>query len=149
VLEDWIMSFPTSTEDMSLLPGFESYGGGSVEGATVYTHRSPRASVLATVGLLLVLPAAAAVATGVLAAAGAALGLVGTVFAISGLVANRHRHVVGRGNAIIGLVIGALTVAAGVLTVTGVVPWLDADTNQIARLVEWLDANATWARPEL
>jgi hypothetical protein len=142
------MSYSTSTEDITMVPGF-GLSAASTEGATVYTHRSPRASVLATVGLLLVLPAAAAVATGVLAAPGAALGLVGTAFAVAGLVANRHRHIVGRGNAIIGVVVGALSVIAGALAVTGVVPGIDADTNQIARLVEWLDANATWARPEL
>lgn len=142
------MTLLTSTEDYTVVsetvPSSET-----TETATVYTHRAPRSSVLATVGLLLVLPGAVAVATGVLAAAGAALGLLGTAFAVGGLVANRHRHIVGRGNAIIGLVLGIVTVAVGALTVTGVLPWLDQETNQLTRLVEWLDAHAAWARPEL
>jgi hypothetical protein len=138
----------SSTQDISMLPGFE-LSSEVAEGATVYTHRSPRASVLATVSLLLALPGAAAAATGVLAVPGAALGLLGTAFAIAGLVANRHRHILGRGNAIIGLIFGVAAIAVGALTAFGVLPGLDAETNQVSRLVEWLDANAAWARPEL
>ena len=140
------MAPSTSTEELTVVPGFGSSSG--ADAGTVYHHRSPRSSVLATASLLLVLPGAAAVATGVLAAAGAVLGLVGTAFGIAGLVANRHRHIVGRANAIIGLGLGVLTAAIGALTVTDVVPFLDAETNHVSQLVEWLDAHAPWARPE-
>jgi hypothetical protein len=141
------MSLLTSAQDITMVPGFGT--SPSVPEDGVSTHRSPRSSVLATVGVLLALPGALLAATGVLAAAGGVLGVEGTAFAVAGLVANRHRHITGRANAIIALVLGVAAVAAGALTVTGVVPWLDQDTNQIARLVEWLDANAAWARPEI
>ncbi|HEX5994635.1 MAG TPA: hypothetical protein VFY84_05780 [Jiangellales bacterium] len=142
------MSLLTSP-DITTMPSFGTSSSVPLEGGEVSTHRSPRSSVLATVGVLLALPGALLVSTGVLAAAGGVLGLAGTAFAVAGLVANRHRHITGRSSAIIALVLGVAAVAAGALTVTGVVPWLDQDTNQIARLVEWLDANAAWARPEL
>jgi hypothetical protein len=92
-------------------------------------------------------PGVVLAATGLLAAAGAALGVVGALFAAGGLTATRHRHIVGRGNAVIGLIAGLAALVIGVVTVTGVVPGLDAQTNLFDRLVEWLDANATWARP--
>jgi hypothetical protein len=135
----------TPTEDRTSIP--MPSASMTTESAEVSPHRSPRSSALATLSLLFSVPGAVVVASGVLAAAGAALGLVGTLFAIGGLVATRHRHIVGRGNAIVGILLGILAVAAGVLMVTGVVPGLDAQTNLIDRLVEWLDANATWARP--
>ena len=120
---------------------------GTADSPSVFTHRQPRASRLATASLLMALPAVLAAATGVLAAPGAALGALGLLLALAGLNANRHRHIVGRGNALIGLVLGLAAIAIGALAMTGVVPGLNTETNQLGPLVEWLDANAPWARP--
>jgi zinc transporter ZupT len=140
------MALSTSTEDITVVPGFGTSGG--ADAGAVYQHRSPRSSALATVSLLLASLGAAAVATGVLAVAGGVLGVVGVVFAIAGLVANRHRHIVGRGNAIIGLVLGVAAAVVAALSVTDLLPGLDAETNRVSQLVEWLDAHASWARPD-
>jgi hypothetical protein len=134
-----------SNEDSTFVPGFDTSSTGS---STVSSHHPARASVMATVGLLLATPGALAVATGVLAAPGAVLGLAGAIFAVFGIIASRHRHIAGRGNAIIGLVLGVAAVAVGVLSITGYLSWLDPGTNQVANLIEWLDANASWATPE-
>jgi hypothetical protein len=135
----------TSTEDRTSLPSLAA--STATDSAEVSPHRSPRSSALATLSLLFSVPGAVLAATGVLAAAGAALGVVGALFAGAGLAATRHRHIVGRGNATLGLIAGLAALVAGVVVVTGLVPGLDAQTNLIDRLVEWLDANAAWARP--
>jgi hypothetical protein len=115
----------------------------------VSTHRQIRSSVLATVSLLFAIPGALAVATGILGAAGAALGLVGALFAIGGLTATRQRHIAGRGNAVIGLLLGLGALAAGALSVTGNLPWLDPHVNQLTNLIAWLSVHATWVTPKL
>ena len=93
----------------------------------VSTHRKARASALATVSLLLGVPALLAVASGTLAAAGAALGLIAMLFAVGGLAA----------------------AVIGVLAVTGNLPWFDTATDQFSRLTDWLDAHASWLTPEI
>jgi hypothetical protein len=129
-------------------PGYPSAGAISGPSA-VSMHRRHRASVLATVSLLLAAPAVVAVGTGLLAAPGAAVGLVAAVLGLSGIRATRHIQISGRGNAIVGLVLGLVAVLIGALVVTGVFPWIDASTNEVARIHGWLDAHMPWATPEL
>ncbi len=133
-----------SNEDSTFVSGFETPSTAGM----VSSHHPPRSSVLATVSLLCAVPGALAVATGGLAAPGGVLGLAGVIFGIFGIIANRHRHIAGRGNAIIGLVLGLAAAAVGALAVTGTISWLDPETNQVSRLIEWLNANASWATPE-
>jgi hypothetical protein len=117
--------------------------------AEVSTHRPPRSSALATLSMLLAVPAALAVATGVLAAAGAALGLLGALAGIGGLTATRYRHIAGRGNAILGLLLGVAALAVGAMAVTGNLAWLDPSVNQFSRLLTWVHAHASWVTPKL
>jgi hypothetical protein len=103
---------------------------------------------MATISLGVAVASAFTVLTGVLAAPGAALGLVAVLFAVGGLWATRQRHVAGTGNALIGLLLGLAALAVGVLTVTGVFPWLDTATNNVTRLHHWLSVHASWTLPK-
>src|SRR5262245_60269921 len=63
-----------------------------------------RASMLATVALMLGLGAVFAVLTGVLASVGVGLGLLATFAAIGGIAATSRTHVAGKGDALLGMV---------------------------------------------
>jgi hypothetical protein len=104
---------------------------------------------MATVALAAAVAALLTVATGVLAAPGAALGLIAALFAVGGLTATRQRHVTGAGLASLGLVLGLGALVVGALAVTGGTSWIDDTTNNVTRLHEWLSVNASWATPEL
>ncbi len=117
--------------------------------ATVTTHARSRMSVAASAALALGVAAAFTVGTGVLAAPGAAIGLLATLFALGGITAARKRHVAGNGAAFLGLVLGLAALALGVLAVMGAVGWLDPAVNNVSRLHEWLEVHAPWAMPEL
>lgn len=104
----------------------------------------PRASGLATFGLMLGVLAAAAVATGVLAAAGVAVGVLGALVAIGAVATTSHTHVTGRLDAVLGLLLSLAAVVVGVLAVRNAIEWPDTDTNQVSRLVDWLNARLPW-----
>jgi hypothetical protein len=110
-------------------------------------QRRPRASLLATLALAVAVAAVLTVATGVLAAPGAALGLLAAFLAVGGIAAARHHHVTGIGNAGLGLLLGLAALAIGALAVTGALTWFDVSTNYVTRLHEWLDIYASWATP--
>ena len=75
----------------------------------------PRASLLATLGLIVSVVGAAFVLTGTLAGYGIALGALGAVFSVLGLIATRRRHVAGTTDALIGVLVGLAAVVLGVL----------------------------------
>jgi hypothetical protein len=104
----------------------------------------PRASGLATFGLILGVLAAAAVATGVLAAPGVALGVLGTLVAVGGAATTSRRHVTGRFDAMLGVMLSLGAVVVGLLALGNAIPWPDTDTNQVSRLVDWLNAQFPW-----
>jgi hypothetical protein len=104
---------------------------------------------MATISLALAVAAVFTAATGLLAAAGAALGLLAAIFAVGGIRASSQRHIAGTGSAVMGLVLGLVALAVGVLAVTGALPWFDTATNNVSRLHEWLDTHASWATPDL
>ena len=81
--------------------------------ASVVSHHQARSSVLATVSLVVAVLGALTTLTGVLAAPGAVLGLVAALFGVGGITATRQRHVTGTGNAIIGVTVGLISLAAG------------------------------------
>jgi hypothetical protein len=97
-----------------------------------------RASLLATLSLILGVVAALVVLTGVLAKLGIAIGIVAALLAVGGLSAARHPHVTGRFDALLGLVLALGAISAGALALAGSLPWLGVDVDQVARLQEWL-----------
>jgi hypothetical protein len=104
------------------------------------THPRARASVMATIGLVLAVAAALIVATGTLAALGVGVGVVALLFTIGGFSAASRPHVTGRMAATVGLLVALAAVIIGVLALTGTLSWLDTGTDQVARLREWLDS---------
>src|SRR5262245_3823609 len=135
-----LFSPPLSTQDVTTF-------GSTPASRAVSTHLPPRASLMATVSLALAVAGLVTVATGLLAAPGAVLGLLALLFALGGIRASRQRHIAGTTNATLGLVVGLVALVVGVLAVTGVFPFFDSATNNVTRLHDWLDAHASWATP--
>ncbi len=107
----------------------------------------PRASLLASLSLVLGVVAVLAVLTGVLAAPAIGVGALAALLAIGGISATSSRYVAGKGDAMFGLLFGLGAVVVGVLSLTGMLPWLTGDTNQVAHLHTWLQAHASWMLP--
>ncbi|TDC33262.1 thrombospondin, partial [Micromonospora sp. KC213] len=108
--------------------------------APVVADPKPRTSLLATLGLVVSIVGAAAVLTGTLAGYGIALGAVGAVLSVLGLIATRRRHVAGTTDALIGMSVGLAAVVLGIIAMTGQFAWPTTDGDQVARLREWLDS---------
>lgn len=106
----------------------------------VVAGKKPRASLLATLGLIVGVAAVAAVLTGTLAGYGIALGAIGAVLAVLGLVATRRRHIAGKTDALVGMVAGLAAVVLGVLAMSGQYDWPTTDGDWVLRLREWLDS---------
>lgn len=113
----------------------------------VLTGPRARASVMATLSLVLGLVAVLTVLTGVLAGPGVGVGLLAAFAAIGGISATAHRHVAGKHNAVLGLLLGLAAIVVGTFALTGNLPWLHTDTDQVMWLRDWLDARAPWLFP--
>ncbi|GAA2702939.1 thrombospondin [Micromonospora olivasterospora] len=100
----------------------------------------PRASLLATLGLVVGVAGALFVLTGTLAGYGIALGALGAVLSVLGLVATRRRHVAGKTDALLGMAFGLGAVVLGVLAMTGQFDWPTTDGDWAPRFREWLDS---------
>jgi hypothetical protein len=107
----------------------------------------PRASLMATLSLVVGLVAALTVLTGVLAGPGVGIGLLAAFAAIGGIAATSRRHVAGRMDAMLGLVLGLGAIVMGVLMLTGNISWLDTGTDQVMRVRDWLDTAVPWLFP--
>jgi hypothetical protein len=102
--------------------------------------------MLATFALVLGVVAVLAVLTGLLAGPGVAVGLFALILGIGGIAATGRRHVAGKGDALLGVTLGLGSVVLGVLVLTGLVPWLDGESNMvIAR--DWLASYLPWLFP--
>ncbi|MEU9509504.1 UbiA family prenyltransferase [Micromonospora sp. NPDC048170] len=100
----------------------------------------PRASMLATLGLIGGVAGALFVLTGALTGYGIGLGAVGAVLAVLGLMATRRRHIAGKTDALLGIVLGLGAVVLGVLAMTGQFDWPTTDGDWVQRFREWLDS---------
>ncbi|MFI5487375.1 thrombospondin [Micromonospora echinaurantiaca] len=100
----------------------------------------PRASLLATLGLIVGVAGVLFVLTGTLTGYGIGLGAVGAVLAVLGLVATRRRHIAGKTDALFGVVFGLGAVVLGVLAMTGQFDWPTTDGDWVQRFREWLDS---------
>jgi len=107
----------------------------------------PRASMFATLALVVGVLAMVAVATGELAGPGIGLGVLAALLSFVGISATGRRHVAGRADAILGLLLGLVAIVVGVLCLTGKLPWLTPTTNLLSNLHDWLQAHASWMLP--
>ncbi|WP_431974113.1 thrombospondin [Micromonospora haikouensis] len=110
------------------------------EPAPVVAGPKPRASLLATLGLVVGVAGLAAVLTGTLAGYGIAVGALGAVLSVFGLLATRRRHIAGKTDALLGMAFGVAAVVLGVLAMTGQFVWPTTDGDWVQRLREWLDS---------
>ncbi len=102
--------------------------------------KKPRASLMATLGLILGVGAALLVLSGPLLGYGIGLAALGFIVSLLGLFATRRRHVAGKTDALIGIVLSLGAIVVGVLALTGALSWLGTGMQPVNSLREWLDA---------
>ncbi|MFJ1539484.1 thrombospondin [Micromonospora chalcea] len=125
--------------------GTDTDGDGRVDRPEPYTTKRPRASLLATLGLIVSVVGALFVLSGTLAGYGIGVGAAGAVLAVLGLIATRRRHVAGKTDALIGIAVGLAAVVLGVVAMTGQFEWPTTDGDWVGRFREWLDSQfANW-----
>lgn len=103
-------------------------------------------SFSAVTGLVVGVVAIGAVLTGLLAPVGVAVGVVGALISLTGLFRASRRGVTGHGAAFVGLVASLAAVVLGVLAIQGELSWLNSDTDQVARLHNWLNETFPWLK---
>ncbi len=99
----------------------------------------PRASLLATLGLITGVGAALLVLSGPLLGYGIGVAGLALVLSLAGIRATRKRHIAGKTDALIGMVLALGAIVVGVLALTGSLSWLGTDTQPVNSLREWLD----------
>ncbi|ADU08610.1 MULTISPECIES: thrombospondin [Micromonospora] len=120
--------------------GTDTDRDGRVDRPEPYTTKRPRASLLATLGLVVSVVGALFVLSGTLAGYGIGVGAVGAVLAVLGLIATRRRHVAGKTDALIGIAVGLAAVVLGIVAMTGQFDWPTTDGDWVGRFREWLDS---------
>jgi len=100
----------------------------------------PRSSMLATLGLILGVAAALLVLSGPLLGYGIGVAVLALVLSLSGIHATGKRHVAGKTDALIGMVLALAAIVVGVLALTGSLSWLGTDMHPVNTLRQWLDA---------
>ncbi|WP_067507965.1 hypothetical protein [Actinoplanes sp. TFC3] len=100
----------------------------------------PRASLLATLGLISGVAGALLVLSGPLLGYGIGVAGLALVLSLLGLRATRKRHIAGKTDALIGLLLALGAIVVGVLALTGSLSWAGTDVQPVNNLREWLDA---------
>ncbi|WP_250001986.1 hypothetical protein [Actinoplanes sp. M2I2] len=100
----------------------------------------PRASLLATLGLILGVASVLLVLSGPLLGYGLGVAGLALVLSLSGIHATGKRHVAGKTDALLGMVLSLGAIVLGVLALTGSLSWLGTDVQPVNNLREWLDA---------
>ncbi|MCG5461996.1 thrombospondin [Micromonospora sp. MED01] len=131
---------PDTTDRVTTDRPVDPTPGVSTPESPVTRGPKPRASLLATLGLIVSVVGAMFVLTGTLAGYGIGLSAFGAVLAVLGLMATRRRHVAGKTDALFGVLIGLAAVVIGVLAMTGQFDWPTTDGDWVQRLREWLDS---------
>jgi hypothetical protein len=101
----------------------------------------PRASLLATLGLILGVASVLLVLSGPLLGWGIGVAGVALILSLSGIHATGKRHVAGKTDALIGMILALGAIVLGVLAMTGALNWLGTDTNTVPSLRDWLDTH--------
>jgi hypothetical protein len=117
------------------------------ESTEVIDVRRPRASMLASLSLMLGVVGAVALLTGLLAGPAVAVGAIAALIGFGGVSATTRRHIAGKGDALLGIVLGLGTVVAGALALTGTLPMFDSGINYVADARDWLQAQLPWLFP--
>jgi hypothetical protein len=112
----------------------------SVADAPVRDDRKPRASLLATLGLIFSVVGAMLVLSGPLLGYGIGVAVLALVLSLSGISATGSRHIAGKTDALIGMILSLGAIVVGVLALTGSLSWLGTDMHPVTSLRDWLDA---------
>jgi hypothetical protein len=105
------------------------------------TGPKPRASLLATLGLVLGVASILLVLSGPLLGYGIGVAGLALILSLSGIHATGKRHVAGKSDALLGMVLSLGAIVLGVLALTGSLSWLGTDVQPVNSLREWLDAH--------
>jgi hypothetical protein len=100
----------------------------------------PRASLRATLGLILGVAAALLVLSGPLLGYGIGVAALALILSLAGIRATGRRHVAGKTDALIGMVLALGAIVVGVLALTGSLSWLGTDMQPVTSVRQWLDA---------
>jgi hypothetical protein len=103
-----------------------------------------RVSLAATLGLIISVVALCATLTGVLAPEGLALGVLGFLISVGGLVAAGRPGVAGHTVATLGVLFGLAAAALAGLAMTGDFAWPNSRTNYVNEWHDWLVAHWSW-----
>jgi hypothetical protein len=98
-----------------------------------------RASLIATLGLVLSVAGSLLVLSGPLLGYGVGVSAVALILSLAGVFATRKRHVAGKTGALIGALLALAAVVIGVLALAGQLWWLDTGTQTVSELRTWLD----------
>ena len=101
----------------------------------------PRASLLATLGLILGVASVLLVLSGPLLGWGIGVAGLALILSLSGIHATGKRHVAGKTDALIGMVLALGAIVLGVLALTGSLSWLGTNMDTVPTLRHWLDAH--------
>ncbi|WP_433721795.1 thrombospondin [Actinoplanes sp. CA-051413] len=112
----------------------------TIEQPPVVAGPKPRASLLATMGLIVSVVAALLVLSGPLLGYGIGLAVLGLILSLSGIHATGKRHIAGKTDALIGMILSLGAIVVGVLALTGSLSWLGTDMQPVTSVREWLDA---------
>ena len=103
------------------------------------TGPKPRASLLATLGLMFGVASALLVLSGPLLGYGIGLAVLALILSLSGIHATGRRHVAGKTDALIGMMLSLAAIVVGVLALTGSLSWMGTDMQPVDSLRNWLD----------
>ncbi|MEV6597013.1 Yip1 family protein [Actinoplanes sp. NPDC051346] len=109
-------------------------------GPPVAAGPKPRASLLATFALITGVAGALLVLSGPLLGYGIGVAGLALVLAIAGIRATGRRHVAGKTDALIGMVLALTAIVVGILALTGSLSWLGTDMQPVSDLRQWLDS---------
>jgi len=101
----------------------------------------PRASLLATLGLILGVASVLLVLSGPLLGWGIGVAGLALILSLSGIHATGKRHVAGKSDALLGMVLALGAIVLGVLALTGSLSWLGTNTDTVPTFRHWLDAH--------
>jgi len=102
--------------------------------------RKPRASLLATLSLIFSVVAALLVLSGPLLGYGIGVAVLALILSLSGISATGNRHIAGKTDALIGMILSLAAIVVGVLALTGSLSWLGTDTQPVDSVRQWLDS---------